>query len=121
MSLKGKVAIVTGASRGIGRAVALALARAQCKVVVAAKSIQSTPGLEGSIYTVADEIEALGAEALPFQLDVRDDAKVEISLLASTPVARLLARKPFYHTCVKQNGVTSSLRVHPSNSTRWLT
>ena len=76
-SLKGKVAIVTGASRGIGRAIAHGLARAGCDVVVAAKSTESTEKLPGSIFTVAAEVEALGAKALPLQVDVRDAEQIE--------------------------------------------
>lgn len=75
--LSGKVAVVTGASRGIGRAVALGLAREGCDVVVAAKSTESTEKLPGSIHTVAAEAEALGVKALPVQLDVRDADQIE--------------------------------------------
>ncbi len=75
--VKGRVAIITGASRGIGRVIALALARDGCHVVVAAKSTESSEKLPGSIHTVAQEIEALGAQALPVQVDVRDEAQVE--------------------------------------------
>ena len=71
-SLAGKVAVITGASRGIGRAIALGLAREGCSIVVAAKSTESTEKLPGSIYSVAKEIEALGAKSLPVQVDVRD-------------------------------------------------
>jgi citronellol/citronellal dehydrogenase len=70
--LRGRVAVITGASRGIGRALALGLAKKGCHIVVAAKSTESTDRLPGSIYTVADEVKALGVEALPLQLDVRD-------------------------------------------------
>jgi citronellol/citronellal dehydrogenase len=76
-ALQGRVAIVTGASRGIGRALALGLARAGCHVVLAAKSITSTEKLPGSIYTVAQEVEALGAQALPVPVDVRDEAQID--------------------------------------------
>jgi citronellol/citronellal dehydrogenase len=76
-ALQGKVAIVTGASRGIGRALVLGLARASCHVVIAAKSITSTEKLPGSIYTVAQEVEALGGQALPVQVDVRDEGQIE--------------------------------------------
>src|SRR4051812_39717902 len=75
--LNGKVAVVTGASRGIGRALALGLARAGCDVVVAAKSTTSSEKLPGSIFTVAAEVEALGAKALPVQVDVRDADQIE--------------------------------------------
>src|SRR5437879_2082505 len=72
-----RVAIITGASRGIGRALALGLARAGWSVVVAAKSIASTDKLPGSIHTVAAEVESLGAAALPVQVDVRDEQQIE--------------------------------------------
>jgi citronellol/citronellal dehydrogenase len=75
--LRGRVAVVTGASRGIGRALALGLAKAGCHLVVAAKSIASTEKLPGSIYTVAAEVEALGCQALPIQVDVRDEQQIE--------------------------------------------
>jgi citronellol/citronellal dehydrogenase len=76
-ALKGRVAIVTGASRGIGRAIALGLARAGCHVVIAAKSTTSTDKLPGSIFTVAAEVEALGRQALPVRVDVRADDQIE--------------------------------------------
>jgi citronellol/citronellal dehydrogenase len=77
VALEGRIAIVTGASRGIGRALALGLARAGSHVVIAAKSTTSTDKLPGSIHTVAAEAEALGAQALAVQVDVRDEAQVE--------------------------------------------
>jgi citronellol/citronellal dehydrogenase len=76
-TLQGKVAVVTGASRGIGRALALGLAKSGCHVAVAAKSVTPTEKLPGSIFTVAAEVEALGAQALPVQVDVRDAAQIE--------------------------------------------
>jgi citronellol/citronellal dehydrogenase len=76
-TLQGRVAIVTGASRGIGRALALGLARAGCGVVIAAKSTASTDKLPGSIHTVAAEVEAAGGQALPVQVDVRDADQIE--------------------------------------------
>ncbi|MDF1666834.1 MAG: SDR family oxidoreductase [Planctomycetota bacterium] len=75
--LAGKVAIITGASRGIGRCVALKLAENGCNVVIAAKSVEEKPGLPGSIYTVKEEAEALGVKALALQVDVREDAMLE--------------------------------------------
>jgi citronellol/citronellal dehydrogenase len=76
-TLNGRVAIVTGASRGIGRALALGLARAGCQLVIAAKSTNSTEKLPGSIFTVAAEVEALGVAALPILVDVRDAEQIE--------------------------------------------
>jgi citronellol/citronellal dehydrogenase len=75
-TLNGKVAIITGASRGIGRALALGLAKHGCNIVVAAKSTESTEKLPGSIYSVAKEVEALGAQALPVRVDVRDAEQI---------------------------------------------
>jgi len=76
-SLEGRTAIITGASRGVGREMALALAGRGANIVVAAKSETSTDQLPGSIYTVVDEIEALGAQAIPTRVDVRDEADVK--------------------------------------------
>jgi citronellol/citronellal dehydrogenase len=82
-ALEGKVAIITGASRGIGRQVALTFARAGADIVVAAKSDEENPKLPGTIHSVAAEIEALGRRALALRVDVRDDAEVE-SMAART-------------------------------------
>ncbi len=73
--LKNKVAIITGSSRGIGREIALRLAKEGAKIVVAAKSVQEGK-LPGTIYSVAEEIKALGTEALPIPIDLRNDETV---------------------------------------------
>jgi len=75
-TLKGKTLLITGASRGIGREIALRAARDGANVVVAAKTADPHPKLAGTIHSVAAEIEAAGGEALPIQLDVRDDAAI---------------------------------------------
>src|SRR5262249_43877241 len=82
-SLAGRVAILTGASRGIGRAIALGLAREGCHIVVAAKSTESTEKLPGSIFTVAKEAEELGVQALPVQVDVRFPEQIEEMVVQS--------------------------------------
>jgi citronellol/citronellal dehydrogenase len=87
--LAGKVAIITGASRGIGREVALTFARAGADIVIAAKSDAENPKIPGTIYSVAKEVEALGRRALPLKVDVRDDAAV--ALMASE-AARAFSR-----------------------------
>jgi citronellol/citronellal dehydrogenase len=76
----GKVAFVTGASRGVGKCIALALARQGCDVAVAAKTVAPDPRLPGTIGDTAREIEALGRRALAVAVDVRDDAAVERSV-----------------------------------------
>jgi citronellol/citronellal dehydrogenase len=72
-NLNGRVAVVTGASRGIGKALAVRLAQEGADVVVAAKSEQSTDRLPGSIHETADAIRALGRCALAVPTDVRDE------------------------------------------------
>ncbi|MFT3766164.1 MAG: SDR family oxidoreductase [Minicystis sp.] len=73
MRLQNRVVFITGASRGIGRAVALACAREGADIVVAAKTeVADNPRLPGTIHDVAREVEALGRRALPLKLDVRD-------------------------------------------------
>jgi citronellol/citronellal dehydrogenase len=75
-NLKEKVVFITGASRGIGREIALRCARDGAKIVVAAKTADPHPTLPGTIYSVAKEIEAAGGQALPLQLDIRDEVSV---------------------------------------------
>ncbi len=71
--LRGRVAVVTGASRGIGKALAIRLAQEGADVVVAAKSEQSTEKLPGSIYETAEAIRALGRRAVAVPTDVRSE------------------------------------------------
>lgn len=77
MSFKGKTAFITGASRGIGKAIALRLAREGANIVVAAKSVEENPKLGGTIFSAADEVKALGAEALAVQCDIRHEEQIQ--------------------------------------------
>jgi citronellol/citronellal dehydrogenase len=77
MLLKGKTLFITGASRGIGLAIALRAARDGANVAIAAKTETPHPKLEGTIYTAAEEIEKAGGQALPLVVDVRDEAAVK--------------------------------------------
>lgn len=80
MSLEGKVAIVSGASRGIGREVCIALAKKGCSIVVAAKSTSETPGIPGTIYSVVKELEAIPKRPqkhLAVKLDLLQDSDID--------------------------------------------
>lgn len=74
--LTNKTIFITGASRGIGREIALLCAQQGANVVIAAKSSEPHPKLPGTIHSVAAEVEAAGGHALAIQLDVRDDTAV---------------------------------------------
>lgn len=67
---------ITGASRGIGKAIALRAAQDGARIVIAAKTAEPHPRLSGTIYTAAEEIEAAGGEALPLVVDIRDADRV---------------------------------------------
>jgi citronellol/citronellal dehydrogenase len=75
-SLAGKTLFITGASRGIGKAIALRAAADGANVVIAAKTAEPHPKLPGTIFTAAAEIEAAGGKALPLVVDVRHDEQV---------------------------------------------
>jgi citronellol/citronellal dehydrogenase len=76
MSLKGKTLFISGASRGIGLAIALRAARDGANVAVAAKTTEPHPKLPGTIYSAAEEIEKAGGAALPLVCDIREEAQV---------------------------------------------
>lgn len=75
-TLKNRTLFITGGSRGIGKAIALRAARDGANIIIAAKSADPHPKLEGTIFTVAEEIKAAGGNALPLQVDVREEAQV---------------------------------------------
>lgn len=81
--LQGQVAIVTGASRGIGKVIALALAAAGADIVVAAKSEKSRDSLPGNIHETADAVRALGRRALAIKTNVRHAEEVEAMVQAA--------------------------------------
>jgi citronellol/citronellal dehydrogenase len=80
MNLEGKTLFITGASRGIGLAIALRAARDGANIVIAAKTAETNPKLPGTIHSAAAEIEAAGGHALALQTDIRDEANVLASV-----------------------------------------
>ncbi len=86
MSLANKTLFITGASRGIGLAIALRAARDGANITIAAKTVKPDPRLAGTIFTAAEEIEKAGGKALPIACDIRDEQSVD------TAVAETVAR-----------------------------
>jgi citronellol/citronellal dehydrogenase len=76
MTLAGKTLFISGASRGIGLAIALRAARDGANIAIAAKTAEPHPKLPGTIYTAARDVELAGGKALPLVVDVRDEASV---------------------------------------------
>ena len=78
--LRDRVAIITGASRGIGLAIALRAAADGANIVIAAKTTEANPKLPGTIHSAAAEVEAAGGKALAVQTDIRDEASVQAAM-----------------------------------------
>src|SRR5665213_1193458 len=76
MSFKNKTVFITGASRGIGKAIALRLAMEGANIIIAAKSIEENPKLGGTIYSAAHEVEEAGGKALALQCDIRFEDQI---------------------------------------------
>jgi citronellol/citronellal dehydrogenase len=81
--LREKVLFITGASRGIGKAIALRAARDGARVVLAAKTVREHPKLPGTVYSAAEEVECAGGEALALQCDVRHEEEVTAAVEAA--------------------------------------
>jgi citronellol/citronellal dehydrogenase len=77
MSFQNKTVFITGGSRGIGKAIALRLAKEGANIVIAAKSIEENPRLGGTIFSAAGEVEAAGGKALAVQCDIRFEDQVQ--------------------------------------------
>ncbi len=75
-TLRGKTLFITGASRGIGKAIAVRAAQDGANVVIAAKTAEPHPKLAGTIHTAAAEVQAAGGRALPVAVDIRDETQV---------------------------------------------
>ena len=80
MSFNGKTVFITGASRGIGKAMGLKLAKEGANVVVAAKSVEENPKLGGTIFSAADEMTAAGGKGLAIQVDIRFEEQIQAAV-----------------------------------------
>lgn len=78
--LKGKTLFITGASRGIGKAIALRAASDGANIVIVAKTSEPNPKLEGTIFSAAKDIEKAGGKALPIQTDIRDEMQIQAAV-----------------------------------------
>lgn len=77
MTFQNRTIFITGASRGIGEAIALKLAAAGANIVIAAKSTEEDPRLGGTIYSVAEAVEKAGGKALPVKVDIREEEQIQ--------------------------------------------
>jgi len=82
-TLANRTLFITGASRGIGKAIALRAARDGANIVIAAKTTAPHPKLPGTIYSAAEEVEAAGGKALPLVVDIRDEAQIAAGVQAA--------------------------------------
>lgn len=110
MTLKNKTLFITGASRGIGLAIALRAARDGANIAIAAKTAEPHPKLEGTIYTAAEEIEKAGGQALPLVCDIRFEEQV------NDAVEKMAARFGGIDICVNNASaiqLTGTLQTDP--------
>ncbi len=80
MSFKGKTVFITGASRGIGKAIALKLAKEGANIIIAAKSVEENPKLGGTIFSAAKEVEEAGGKALAVPCDIRFEEQIQVAI-----------------------------------------
>ena len=77
---KDKTILITGGSRGIGKAIAMRLAREGANIAIAAKTTEPHPKLDGTIYSAAEDIEKLGGKCLPLQCDIRSEEQIQAAV-----------------------------------------
>ena len=88
MSLRARTIFITGASRGIGHAIAMRAAADGANIVIAAKTTEPHPKLPGTIHTAAADVEAAGGKALAVATDIRDEAQVDAAIAAAVDALR---------------------------------
>src|SRR6476620_7616428 len=121
MSFQNKTVFITGASRGIGKSIALRLAKEGANIIVAAKSVEINPKLEGTIYSAAEEIENAGGKALAVQCDIRFEEQVlnavdnAVAAFGGTDIlvnnASAIALTPVEQTSAKQFDLMHDINV----------
>ncbi len=112
-SLKGKTLFITGASRGIGLAIALRAARDGANIAIAAKTAEPHKHLPGTIYTAAEEIEKAGGKALPLMVDIRSEELVQDA------VEKTVARFGGIDICVNNASAISLTGTEATEMKRW--
>jgi citronellol/citronellal dehydrogenase len=112
-TLKGKTLFITGASRGIGLAIALRAARDGANIAIAAKTAEPHPKLEGTIYTAAEAIEKAGGNALPLICDIRFEEQV------IEAVGKTVAKFGGVDICVNNASAISQTRVVDTDMKRY--
>jgi len=121
MSLKNKTVLITGGSRGIGKAIALRLAREGANLAIAAKTTEPHPKLEGTIFSAAAEIEALGVKVLPIACDIRNEEQIDAAVRATVEAfggidilvnnASAISLTPTSHTEPKRYDLMQDIQV----------
>jgi citronellol/citronellal dehydrogenase len=113
MSLRGKTVFVTGASRGIGLAIAMRAARDGANIAIAAKTVEPHKHLPGTIYTAAEEIERAGGKALPLVVDIRSEEMVR------SAVDEAAAKFGGIDICVNNASAISLTGTEATEMKRW--
>ena len=113
MSLHGKTIFISGASRGIGLAIALRAAQDGANIALIAKTTEPHPRLEGTVYTAAEQIEAAGGQALPIVGDIRDEQQV------ATAVAQAVERFGGIDACVNNASAINLSRTEALDMKRY--
>jgi len=121
MSLRNKTVLITGGSRGIGKAIALRLAREGANLAIAAKTTEPHPKLEGTIFSAAAEIEALGVKVLPIACDIRNEEQIDAAVRATVEAfggidilvnnASAISLTPTSHTEPKRYDLMQDIQV----------